>query len=218
MTSARLGESENTINPKAATNLPPTTNRWKEDKENIVEGKNRVQIRNKKALALLLKPVSVTPSNTGSLRTFHRNTGRSTRSCGAEKFCNEEAKTSTDESNQSTTSNSRFTYSKGNAPLRSCIGLLLILNTIQNTATDYRLARQYCNTYRLLKKLALLIPVSTRWRCESAAQHHTAEQYSKKGRLIIQKDHRRSDRSWNTCQNFLIIPILWAAALETERT
>ena len=33
----------------------------------------------------------------------------------------------------------------------------------------------------------------------------------------LQKDLRRSHRSWNTCQDFLMIPSLWAAAQETER-
>ena len=36
----------------------------------------RAAIANKKALALLLKPASPTPSNTGSLRSFHRDTDK----------------------------------------------------------------------------------------------------------------------------------------------
>ena len=43
-------------------------------------------------------------------------------------------------SNQSTMSNTIWpgTYCKGNAPLKGCIVLLLILNSMHNTATDRR--------------------------------------------------------------------------------
>ena len=68
-----------------------------------------------------------------------------------------------------------------------------------------------------LKKTASPATLSGSLRCESAAEHHTAEQYYKTDRTKLQKDLRRSDRSWNTCQDFLMIPSPWAAALETER-
>ena len=112
-------------------------------------------------------------------------------------------------SNQSTTSNTRrhkhapFQH-KGNAPLRGCIGLLLILNSMHNSATDRRWARLQSKTVPA-RKLALLTTLSGNLRCEPVAEHHTAEQYSKTGITKLKKDLRRSDRSWNTCQDFLII-------------
>ena len=63
-------------------------------------------------------------------------------------------------------------------------------------------------------------PLTTRsssLRCASAAEHHTAEQYSKTGRAKHRKHLPRSDLSWNTRQDFLTLPSLWEAALETER-
>ena len=59
--------------------------------------------------------------------------------------------------------------------------------------------------------------LSSSLRCELAVEHNTAEQYFKTDRTKLQKDLRRCYRSWNTCQDFLIIPSLGAAALETER-
>ena len=41
--------------------------------------KERADYANRKALALLLKPVSPTPSNTGQPRSFQRDTERSTK-------------------------------------------------------------------------------------------------------------------------------------------
>ena len=54
-------------------------------------------------------------------------------------------------------------------------------------------------------------------RCVSAAEHHTAVQYSKTGRTKSRKHLPRSDLSWNTLLVFLKIPNLWEAGLETER-
>ena len=49
----------------------------KEDKRKIVEDKKRrEQLGKKKALDLLLKPANPTPSNTGSTRSFQRDTKR----------------------------------------------------------------------------------------------------------------------------------------------
>ena len=158
-------------------------------------------------------PASPTPSNTGSLRSFQRDTERAQRFCDTEKSYNEEARTSAyqQSKNQSTTSNG-----EGNAPLKGCIGLLLILNSMHNSASDRRWARFHSKTLPA-RKPALLTTLSISLRCESAAEHYTAEQYSKTGRTKLQKDLRRIDRSWNTCQDFLTISSLWAAALETER-
>ena len=48
---------------------------WKKTKGKLkVTKKGASSKANKKALALLLKPASPTPSNTGSLRSFHRDT------------------------------------------------------------------------------------------------------------------------------------------------
>ena len=76
---ARPGESENTLSVQ--TPQSHTTNPWKEEKENKIEGdpKERADHANKKALALLLKPASPTRSNTGSLRSFKRDTERGTK-------------------------------------------------------------------------------------------------------------------------------------------
>ena len=75
---ARPGESENTISPKTKT---PHNQPWKEEKEDKIEGnkKERAQHANRKALALLLKPSSPTPSDTGSLRSFQRDTESTTK-------------------------------------------------------------------------------------------------------------------------------------------
>ena len=58
---------------------------------------------------------------------------------------------------------------------------------------------------------------SSNQRCVSAAEHQTAEQYSKTGRTKARKYVSRSDLSWNTRQDFLKIPSLREAALETKR-
>ena len=87
---------------------------------------------------------------------------------------------------------------------------------MHNSATDRRWARLQSETPRAWKP-ATLTSLSSSLRCESAAKHRTAEQYSKTDRTKLQKDFKRSDRSWNTCQDFHIIPSLWAAALETEQ-
>ena len=59
---------------------PHTTNPWKEEKDKIVGvKKERADHANRKALALLLKPASPTPSNTGSLRSFQRDIERGTK-------------------------------------------------------------------------------------------------------------------------------------------
>ena len=54
-----------------------------------------------------------------------------------------------------------------------------ILYSILNTATDQRCARSQWNT-PYVKKLAPLTTRSSSSKCVSTAEHHTAEQYSKK--------------------------------------
>ena len=54
---------------------PHTTNPGKEEKDKTVgDKKERADHANRKAFALLLKPASPTPSHTGSLRSFQRDT------------------------------------------------------------------------------------------------------------------------------------------------
>ena len=72
---ARPGESEDTLSVQRPQ--PHTINPWKEEKDKTVEDKKeRADHANRKALALLLKPASPTLSNTGSLRSFQRDTER----------------------------------------------------------------------------------------------------------------------------------------------
>ena len=68
-----------------------------------------------------------------------------------------------------------------------------------------------------VKKLAPLTMQSSYLRCISAAEHQTAEQYSKTGKTKLLKHLPRSSLSWNTWKDFLQIPSCWEAALETER-
>ena len=76
------------------------------------------------------------------------------------------------------------------------------LYSIHNTATDLRCARSHSNTPPV-KKLAPLTTRSSSLRCVSAAEHQTAEQYSKTGRTKPIKHLAKSSLSWNTCQDFL---------------
>ena len=74
---ARPGESENTLSVHRPH--PHTTNRRKEDDKTVGVKKERADHANRKALALLLKPASPTPSNKWSLRSFQRDTERGTK-------------------------------------------------------------------------------------------------------------------------------------------
>ena len=73
------------------------------------------------------------------------------------------------------------TYGTGRAPFKGYIGLHLILYSIHNTETDRRCAGSHANTPPV-KKLAPLTTRSSSLRCLSAAEHQTAEQYSKTGK------------------------------------
>ena len=56
------------------------TNPWKEeDDKSVGDTIERAYHANPKALALLVKPSSPTPSNTGSLISFQRDTERGTK-------------------------------------------------------------------------------------------------------------------------------------------
>ena len=76
---AKQEESENTLSARRPQ--PHTTNPLKEEKDKIVgDREERADHANRKALALLLKPASPTPSKTGSLiRSFQRDTERGTK-------------------------------------------------------------------------------------------------------------------------------------------
>ena len=65
-----------------------------------------------------------------------------------------------------------------------------------------------------VRNQAPLTARSSSLRCVSAAEHRTAEQYSKTGRTKPRKHLPRSDLSWNTRQDFLKIPSLCEATLE----
>ena len=66
-------------------------------------------------------------------------------------------------------------------------------------------------------KQAPLTTWSSSLRRVSAAKHHTAEQYSETGKIKTRKHLPKSNLSWKTRKDFLKMPNLWEAALETER-
>ena len=82
--------------------------------------------------------------------------------------------------------------------------------------TDRRWEISHSNTPSARNR-APLTARSSSLGCVSAAEHQTAEQYSKTGKTKPRKHLPRIDLSWNTRQDFLKIPSLWEAALETER-
>ena len=67
-----------------------------------------------------------------------------------------------------------------------------------------------------VRNRAPLTAWSSSLRCVSAAEHHTAEQYSKMGRAKHRKHLSRSDLLWDTRNDFLKTPSLWEAALQTN--
>ena len=77
---ARPGESENTISLKTPTRHNQSMEGRK--RYNSRRQKERADHANRKALALLLKPASPTPSNTGSQRSSQRDTERGTKLLG----------------------------------------------------------------------------------------------------------------------------------------
>ena len=68
-----------------------------------------------------------------------------------------------------------------------------------------------------VRNRAPLTARSNSLRCESVAEHYTAEENSKTGKTKPRNHLSRTDLSWNTRQDFLKIPSLWEAALETKR-
>ena len=95
-------------------------------------------------MALLLKPTSPTPSNTVEPRSFQRDTGRGRKVL---RYREVQQRGGANECLWRTTRVRRAgTYGNYNAPLRGCIGLLLILNSMHNTPTDRRWARLHSQT------------------------------------------------------------------------
>ena len=98
---------------------------------------------------------------------------------------------------QSKAGNLDWHISTGRAPQNGCIGLHLILYSIHNTAIDWRWERLQLSTPPA-KKQAPLTTRSSSLRCVSAAEHHTAEQYSKTGKTKPKTHLPMSNLSWNT--------------------
>ena len=85
-------------------------------------------------------------------------------------------------SNQSTTSNTRRHIRQRQCTTQRMHWVTFkILNSMHNSATDRRWGRLHSKTTPA-RKPAHLITLSSSLRYESAAEHHTAEQYSKTGR------------------------------------
>ena len=93
---------------------------------------------------MLLKPISLPPSNRGSLRLFQRDKSSVLRSptvrCNYYLWATKAPQVTR-----------ISTHNKGNAPLRGWILLLLILNSIHNMATDCHWARSHSKHCQLKK-------------------------------------------------------------------
>ena len=160
-----------------------------------------------KRIGPALEPTNPTPSNTGSTISFQRDTERRIkvlwycevlRRGGAKVYrCAIKAPRVTRTGTSGT----------GRAPQSGCFGLHLILYSIHSTATDRRWERLQLST-PAAKNQAPLTTRSSSLRCVSAAEHHTAEQYSKIGKTKPTKHLPMSNLSWNTRQDFLKIPSL----------
>ena len=87
---------------------------------------------------------------------------------------------------------------------------------MHTTTSDRRCAMLYSNTTPV-KILTLVNTQSSSLMYVSAAEHHTAEKYSKEGTTKPPKHLTRSNLSLNTQQDFLRIINLWEAAQEIER-
>ena len=162
---------------------------------------------------MLLKPASPTPSNTGLVRSFQRNTEKGIKVLLYCKVLQRGGAYVYRCATRIPRVTSAGTYDTGRAPLRRCTWLHLILLSIHKTATDRRWEMSHSNT-PLVRNRAPLTARSSRLRCVSAAEHLTAEQYFKTGITKPRKHLPRSDLSWNMRQDFIKIPSLCEAALE----
>ena len=125
---------------------PHTTNQLKEEKDKIGDKKERAYHANRKALALLLKPASPTLSDTGSLRSFKRDTERGTKVLWYWEVLQRGGANECLWATKAPRVTCTGIHGKGNAPLKGWIGLLLILNSMHNSATDRRWARLHYKT------------------------------------------------------------------------
>ena len=143
-------ESENSINPKTATPLNQPME-WR--KEKLVGDIRKSWLGQPERICAALKTPSPTPSNTGSLRSLQWDTDNETQKfCSTEKFYSEEVQMSAYEQPKLHERVTRDgTYGQCNAPLRGCVGLLLIFNSMHNTARDLRWQRLHLK-HRHLKK------------------------------------------------------------------
>ena len=91
------------------------------------------------------------------------------------------------------------------------------LNSMHNTATDRRRARLHSKTPPANKSNT---PYNSaqKFKVWIGSWAHLAEQYSKSGRMKLQKIlEGPANHEILAMQDFLMLPSLWAAALETER-
>ena len=144
---ARPGESDNTLPVQRPQ--PHTTNPWEEEENEIVGDKEeRADHANRRASALLLKSASPTPStsNTGSLRSLQRDTERSTKVLRYWEILQRWGANECLWATKAPRGTRADTYGKGNTTLKGCIELLLILNSMHNSATDRRWSRSQSKT------------------------------------------------------------------------
>ena len=171
--------------------------------ESAVQGWDRVR---RLSIRRPQQPASSTPSNTGSLGSFKRDTEMSTKVMGTESSTVRRRKR-VPMNNYSAMNNTRWHIRQRqcNATLEGCIGLLLILNSVHNTATDRRWERLNSKTPPA-KKTSFLTTLSSTLRCESAAEYHTDGQYYKTNGRSSKKisegatDHEIFVRTFWRCQ------------------
>ena len=113
---------------------------------------------------------------------------------------------------------SNGTYGSGSTSLSGCIGLHLILYSIHRTATDKRWTMSHSNTPSVRNRSPLTAR-SSNFRCVSAAENHTAEQYSKTGRTKPRKHLSTSSSNSSSSSSSSIIltgvSVYWNRALCT---
>ena len=159
------------------------------------------------------------PSNMGSARSFQRDTERKKKSWGTTRLCSEVTHKYTDV-RPGPACNPHYAHTvrvaHHSARASGYTWSYIPYTEVDRTATDRRWKMSQSNTPHVRNRASLTTRSSSLRRI-SAAEHHTEEQYFKTGRTKPQKHLSRSDLSWNTRQDFLKIPSLWEAALETKR-
>ena len=102
----------------------------------------------------------------------------------------------------------------------NALSILIVIFSLQLQQTEISERKlfifQHGGTPPAIKQAPLTM-LSSSSRCVLAAEHHTAEQDSKPYKTKPQKHLPMSNLSWKTHQDFLKIPSLWEAAMETER-